>query len=184
MQLEQQLEILEELGVVPNAGITIDDFLYSHDRSEYERRPFDLVLFMMGVEVERQPWGRPFSDKVWNFDHERIYGNGDYVKIVKHLCRLAGDPDFLTDISDAVDFNSGIGRLNYRVGHEERSWTIEVCDDWVDGLVTCYVMADISRDNHTFWFRDNGQAQVLFYMDAEAAGKLNRLTSGKIKPML
>lgn len=93
MKLEDQLATLADLGLALEPGVTIDDLLYSFDRGAYEKRPFDLVLFTLGVEVEREPWGRPFCRRVWNFDTECITGDGSYVSIAKRLCEVAGRPD-------------------------------------------------------------------------------------------
>ena len=60
MKLEQQLADLARFGLTLEPGTTVDDLLYSFDRSQYEDKPFDLLLFMFGAEVERAPWGRPF----------------------------------------------------------------------------------------------------------------------------
>jgi hypothetical protein len=79
MTLEKQLAELNRLGLNLADGVTIDDLLYSFGRQEYEKKPFDLILFVLGIEVERKPWGRPICSRVWNFDTECINGTGDYV---------------------------------------------------------------------------------------------------------
>ena len=53
MTLEQQLEKLAEFGIKLDEGITIDDLLYSFNRQDYEKQPFDLLLFVLGIEVEQ-----------------------------------------------------------------------------------------------------------------------------------
>ena len=58
MALEQQIETLAQLDLPLNDGVTVDDLLYSWERKEYENQPYDLVLFVLGSEVEREPWGR------------------------------------------------------------------------------------------------------------------------------
>jgi hypothetical protein len=55
MNLEAQLTELAALGLALEPNVTIDDLLYSFDNAMYEERPFDLVLFMLGSEVEREP---------------------------------------------------------------------------------------------------------------------------------
>ena len=97
MKLEQQLAKLAELGLKLNDGVTVNDLIYSWKREAYEERPFDLILFVLGIEVERKPWGRPVCSHVWNFDTECIRATGDYAGIVKRLCGVAGDPDRLTE---------------------------------------------------------------------------------------
>src|SRR5260221_14678970 len=100
MTLEQQLSKLADLGLKLDDGITVDDILYSFAREDFEQRPFDLILFVLGIEVERAPWGRSVCSRVWNFDAECIATTGDYVRIVKRLCQVAGQPDRLKEISD------------------------------------------------------------------------------------
>src|SRR5438876_6049041 len=103
MTLEEQLATLADFGLKLDDDVTVDDILYSFSRQDYEERPFDLILFVLGIEVEREPWGRSVCSRVWNFDLECIVETGDYVSIVKRLCQLAGQPDCLEDVSDFVD---------------------------------------------------------------------------------
>ncbi len=184
MILEQQLARLAELGLKLNNGITIDDLLYSFDRQDYEEQPFELILFVLGIEVEREPWGRSVCSRVWNFDTECITSTGDYVHIVNRLCHIAGQPDRLKDVSDFVDIDARKAWLKYKVDGIERNWPVEVNDDWADTLTITHVMDDIEHDGHRFYFKDNGQAMVLFYLDSKAAAELNRLSSNTVKPVL
>jgi hypothetical protein len=184
MTLEQQLAKLADLGLVLDDSITIDDILYSFDRNDYEKRPFDLILFVLGIEVERAPWGRPVWSRVWNFDTECINETGDYFRIVKRLCQMAGRPDCLKDVSDFVDLDAGKAWLKYKINGTERNWPVEVNDDWADSLTLNYVMGDIERDGGRFYFKDNGQASVLFYLDAGTAAELNRISKNALKPVL
>ena len=166
MKLEEQLAKLAEAGIALNEGITIDDLLYSFDRDAYESRPFDLVLFILGAEVEREPWGRDFCSRVWNFDSECILSSGDYTRIVKKLCVLSGDPDYLGEIEDYFDLESEEAWLKYTISGPEkkkRNWSVEVSDDWADMLTINYVMDDIERDGKKFYYKDNGQAMILFF---------------------
>ena len=184
MKLEQQLAKLAEFGFNLDDGITIDDVLYSFGRDDFEQRPFDLILFVLGVEVEREPWGRSFCSRVWNFDTECINATGDYVHIVKRLCEVAGRPDCLKDVSDFVDLDAGKAWLKYNVNGTQRNWPVEVNDDWADMMTVNYVMDDIQRDGGRFYFKDNGQAMILYYLDARAAAELNRLSNNALKPVI
>jgi hypothetical protein len=184
MTLEQQLATLADLGLKLDDGITVDDLLYSFGREDYEQRPFDLILFVLGGEVERAPCGRSFCSRAWDFDTECIYSTGDYVHIVKRLCQVAGQPDCLTDVSDFVDIDAGKAWLKYKVNGTQQNWPVEVNDDWADMLTLSYVMDDIERDGRRFYFKDNGQAMVLFYLDAATAAEVNRLSNDALKPVL
>ncbi|MBA3530968.1 MAG: hypothetical protein H0T73_03460 [Ardenticatenales bacterium] len=106
MRLEQQLDALAELGLALDEGITIDELLYSFPRAAQEQRPFDLILFVLGIKGERPPWGRAICSRVWNFDTECITATGAYVHIVQRLLRVA-EPERLTEISDLVDLDAG-----------------------------------------------------------------------------
>jgi hypothetical protein len=184
LKLEAQLEELAELGLKVNPGITVDDFLYGYDRQDFEAVPFDLVLFYLGAEVEREPWGRRICERVWGFDTECIDGAGDYVQIVRTLCRLTGDPDYLSDIADHVDLEAGEAWLEYTVQGRRQHWTTEVNDDWADTLSLSYVMDDLERGGKRFYVLDNGQAMVLFYLDDRAAAELGALSSQPLRPFI
>lgn len=173
MKLEEQLATLATLGLTLEPGITIDDLRYSWGDS-YEAQPFDLILFALGSEVEREPWGRRISRHVWNFDTECIEGEGSYARIARELCALAGRPDAFTDIRDDGK------TIAYKVDGEEQKWDIEIDDDWADTLVVAYMMGDLERDGRMFRSKDNGQAMILFYLDDEQTRRLSELAKEKL----
>jgi hypothetical protein len=182
--LEEQLAALEKLGFCLDTGVTVDDVLHSFSREDYEKRPFDLILFILGAEVERKPWGRPFCSTVWNFDTECIEESGDYVRIVERLCRVARKPGCLTEITDFVDLESGEAWLKYVANGRPRHLKLEVSNDWADVAGITEVMADIEGDGRRFYCKDNGQAMVLYYIDSATAGELNRLSNGALSAVL
>jgi hypothetical protein len=181
MTLEQQLDALTELGLHLNDGVTLDDLLYSWKREDYEKDPFDLLLFMLGCEVEREPWGRYVCDKAWNFDTECIEDTGAYVIIVQNLCRIAGMPNLITHIQDFVDIENETAWLKYTLEGQERFYKVEVCSDWADPETVGAVMEDIERDGKRFYAKDNGQAAIWFYLDKSTADQLNVLTGNALQ---
>ena len=181
MTLEQQLQTLAEIGIQLNEAITIDDLLYSWGREEYEKNPFDLVLFMLGSEVEREPWGRRICDQAWNFDLERIEDDGAYVEIIENLCRVAGMPGLITDLEDSVDLENGEAWVRYTMDGQQRHHTVAVNNDWADTDTVSAVMEAIERDGKRFYAKDNGQAAIWFYLDADTAAKLNQLTGNALR---
>jgi len=181
MTLEKQIDTLAALGLPLNDGITVDDLLYSCDRDSYEKEPFDTILFIFGGEVEREPWGRSICSRVWNFDTECINDNGDYVSIVKRICDVADSSNRITNIQDSVNIESGEAWLKYEIDGTARDWTVEVNDDWVDRMTLSYLLDDIERDRKRFYYKDNGQAMILFYLDSETAEEFNRLTNKALK---
>jgi hypothetical protein len=186
VQLEAQLTKLAELGIVLNPGIEIDDLLYSvsGDRSAFEAKPFRTLIFLLGIEVEREPWGRRMCDRAWNFDTECIVSTGDYVSIVQNLCLLTGSPEYLTDITDQIDSESGDCWLEYSIQGRRQHWTVEFNDDWADMMTLSYVMEDLQRDGAQFYSFDNGQAMILLYLDPETATKLGDLCDEDLEPVI
>lgn len=184
MQLEAQLAKLAQLGLVLNSEIAIEDILFSFDRQALESDPFKLLLFAFGSEVEREPKGRRICNRVWSFDPEGISTTGDYVKIVRQLCLLGGDADYLKEIVDYVDLDKGECWLEYTLGENRQHWEIESNDDWADMLALSYVMEDIQRDGCQFYSLDNGQAMILVYVDADTAVKLSDLCDEDLEPVI
>jgi hypothetical protein len=182
MTLEDQLAALSELGLSLNDGVTVDDLLYSFDRKEFEARPFDLLLFALGTEVERAPWNRAVCSRAWNLDMECICETGDYVRIAKRLCEVAGQPERLTSIEDFVDLERGEAWLNYLVGVSSRHYDVKVDNDWADPDTIAGIMSDIEHDGFQFYGKDNGQATIWFYLDADTAAKLNKLSGNGLVP--
>ena len=78
----------------------------------------------------------------------------------------------------SLNIEAGTLWLKYRVDGFERHWKVEVSDDWADSLTVSYVMDDIQRGDHRFFCKDNGQAMILFYLDAVSAAESNKLSDG------
>jgi plasmid maintenance system killer protein len=182
LELEIQLAKLAELGLALNVGIEIEDLLYSADRSELEAEPFVPLIGLLGIEVERAPWGRRVCDRVWNFDTECINATGDYVKIVQKLVLLTGAPDYLTEIMDEVEEDNAW--MEYTIEGRRQHWSIELNDDWADMMTLSYLMEELQRDGKQFYSIDNGQAMILFYLDPETATKLGELCNEDLEPVI
>lgn len=180
MLLEEQIASLATLGLEMADGTTIDDLLYSFGREQYEDKPFDLILFVYGIDVERQPWGRPVCSRAWNLDMECIGQTGDYVQIVRRLCAIAGQPDLLADIEDFVDLETGEAWLKYTVDGEPREYAVTVDNDWAEPDTVTNIMTDIERDGFRFYGKNNGQSTIWYYLDADTAAKLNDLSNGAL----
>ncbi|GEM_PF-993240 len=182
--LDAQLDALAALGFQLSDDASIDDFLFAFPRKQYEDKPFDLVLNMLGSEIQREPWGRPICPAVWDFDTECIYETGDYAHILKHLCRIAQKPDCLQDVTDFVDTETGEAWLKFKADGMQPYLELEINGDWADVEALVEVMACIEDDERRFYFKDNGQAMVLFYLDDETATELNRLSKGALSPVV
>ena len=184
--VEKQLETLATIGVRLNPNVSLDDMLLSFPREDFERKPYDLVLFVLGSEIETEPWGRHISGGAWNFAFECIEQPGSYARILRNLTRLAKRPALITDIGDDITADMPAGVLSYTLNDEPRSLDIEVQDDWADGLSVAIIMGEIADaidDGRKFWGADNGQAVILFFLTDDQAARINRLRKNALKPM-
>lgn len=182
MTLEEQLVTLESVGIRLNQGVTIDDLLYSFDREEYEAEPFATLMFVVGLEIERKPWGRFFSDAAWNLDMECIEGAGSYVAIVQNLSRVAGKSDRVTDLKDRVDYDSKEAWVAYKLDGVSRRFEAQVENDWADPDVVTAVLSDLEGDGKRFFAIDNGQASIWYYLDSQTARRLKSATGVVLSP--
>jgi hypothetical protein len=132
VDLEDQLEDLAEAGIRMNDGRSVEDLLISFPRSEYESKPYELLLNVLGGEVEAEPWGRRFSDDVWLLDAECIEGDGTYVTVAERLADVAKGALPLNEIRDRVDHEAGEAWLEFTLDGEQHRWEAKVEDDWID----------------------------------------------------
>ena len=101
--LEKQIADFAAAGLTLAPGRTIDELLQTWSREEYEKDPYQCLLFTYAIEVEAEPWGRWFTDKGWNWDTECINEPGSYVEILRNIERLTGQTVF-TSLSDTANF--------------------------------------------------------------------------------
>lgn len=168
------------MGLPLAAGRTTDELLSTASREDYEAEPFEHLLLVFGLEVEEDPPGRWFCDRVWNFDTECIEGTGSYVAIAEQLLRISGRAHDVTGLRDHVDGDTGLAWLAYTVDGRERRWDVEVNEDWADLMVVSYLMDDLERDGSRFYAMDNGQAMVLLYLSDPPADRLNELAGRQL----
>ncbi|MBT9312668.1 hypothetical protein [Leptothoe kymatousa] len=108
----------------------------------------------------------------------------NYTTIVNRLCEVANKPNLITDIDDFVDTRSGKARLKYKINGSDLNWDIEINNDWANTLMLSYTMDDIECDGCRFYFKENGQAIILFYLDEAAANEINKLSNNTLKPFI
>lgn len=178
LELEKQIEALADIGIALNEGVSVDDFLTSYSRHEYEEAPFDLILFVYGMEIEQEPWGRYFCDRAWDFDLEAIEDHGSYSSIVEQFHRMTGKAKTIEGLTDEVDLENGHALLKYVVDGEARTIEPKVDDDWADSAAVETVMRDLKEPGFDFYPKDNGQASTWFYLNESQAEALDELADG------
>ncbi|EGR0209181.1 hypothetical protein D8T65_23745 [Vibrio vulnificus] len=177
MKLEEQIEKLSDIGLSLNKGVTINDLLLSYSREEYESNPFDLILFVYGIEIEEEPWGRFVCDQAWNFDVEAIEDDGSYTEIVKQFHRITGRAKSLEGLRDSVNLEEHYAELQYSVDGVNRLMKPEIDDDWADAKTIDIILSDLRQPGFDFYPKDNGQASIWFYLSESQAIELNKLAN-------
>lgn len=183
MKLKEQLQLLADVGLTLSEGLSINDLLISFSEKEFEERPFDLLLYMLGGEVEAEPYGRPFSSFACTIDMAGIHGDGDYTAIAKQFKRVAGD-DHLFDVTkDHVDFENRTAQLRYEAGGSHRDFTPEVIDTWADPYVvtnTIYLISYLQGEVKQWYLKANGNENVFYYVTKEQGEELIKLSQGAV----
>lgn len=176
---------LAGLGINLSTDVTIDDVLYSFSREQYETDPYSLLLFVYGIEIEREPWGRNFSKDVWNFDYEGVVEQGSYEFIVNRLTGLTGNSRVMVNVKDNLDLEQTHSTIEYTIAEEQK--TIETLNDgdWADHSAILTIARDLEsavNDGRMFWAIDNGQAKILLFVTDQAADQLNGYKEGLVEP--
>lgn len=133
--LDEQLAHLKAAGIGMNAGIQIATLLESRSAGDYEKKPYILLLIVLGDFVEKPPYDTYISDDIWHFDSECIEDHGAYVLIAERLKALAGGGLPLENIKDYVDVEEERAELSFTLDGQAHAWQAKVSDDWVDSTI-------------------------------------------------
>lgn len=130
--LEEQLQVLDSCGIRLKPGSTADELILSCSRDEYEATPFLLLAEIMGSEVEAEPYGRLFSDNLWNIDLECIEDHGAYTGLINDMIRISAGTLPIEHARDHVDIDAGEVWVELRLDGQTHRFEPEICDDWAD----------------------------------------------------
>jgi membrane protein YdbS with pleckstrin-like domain len=181
--LEDQLTELATFGITLSSEVSLDDLTHSIAREELEAHPYGPLVHLLGVEVEREPWGRFFSDRLWNFDAECIEGDGSYVDIVDRLAAIAGKADSLKDATDSVDVDGGKATLSYSVDGTPRKFRPKVTDDWADPATVQSILGDFTDLDQGFYGIMAGQTTTIMALRREDADRFRALISEELEEL-
>ena len=179
--LEQQIGEFAAAGLSMLPGRSIDELLHSWPREEYEKDPYQRLLFTYAIEVEAEPRGRWFTGKGWNWDTECITGPGSYVTVLRKMERITGQ-DIFTMLSDDARFGeSGTANITYALkGGEALKHPVKINHDWADVEAVFKILQDVEAavgDDRHFYTADNGQSIIVYFIPDETAKAVNKLRS-------
>lgn len=176
--LKTQIEALAQAGLSLAPGRTIGELLTSWPRADYESDPYNLILVAYGSEVEEEPWGRFFCERVWDFDMECLVAAGDYARVFADIVRITGQPHLVTQLSDDFNIDAKTCEIRYTINGRANALTANVDNDWADyeaAAAFARALEIATGDVRHFWAADNGQASVLCFLTDEDAAKINAL---------
>ncbi len=114
LSVEAQLENLFACGLSLKPDVNKDILFSAHERKDFERNPYLLLLIVLGGEAEEEPYGF-LSLNIWHFDTECIEDHGDYARIAMRMEELAGGDFSLEGIEDFIDLEVGKAWLAFRL---------------------------------------------------------------------
>ena len=144
--------------------------------------PYNLLLVMYGFEIEREPFGRRFSDCAWSLDMECIDGPGSYVRVVNELAGLAGG-GLIRDVSDDIDFRRASGSVSYTIAGKRKTLPVRIDNDWADPEMVAAILSDLmeaTNDGRRFHGVENGQATTYFFIREDVAARVNALAGSEL----
>ena len=184
MKLEAQLAELAALGLTLEPGVTVDDLLYFLGRKEYEEEPYKHLMGVFGTELESRP-GQPVCRVVWFLDEEYVYESDTYVGIVNRLAHMSGSTDRLTKVESELNLEEETGFLELTLDGKRHRRQVVVDNDWLDTRVLGYIMALLGSEDRRFYsLPDGGQGVLLFYVNDDTAGAINRLMDYTLEPVV
>lgn len=185
--LEKQIADFAAAGLTLAPGRSVEEVLQVWPREEYEKSPYECLLFTYAIEVEAEPWGRWFSGQGWNWDTECINEPGSYVDVLRNIERLTGQEIFSALFDNAEFAASGTAEITYAIkGGEIKKASVILSNDWADvGAVTNIIaeVEDAVGDGRRFYAGDNGQSILVYFVSDETAEKINRLRPGLLSRM-
>jgi len=176
--LENQLEVLAAFGIRPHQDVNVDDLLYSFKREQYEKRPYELLLCILGSESERDPT-RFLSDAIWHLDTECIEGPSSYVRVATRMAALAGSALPIADVRDDIDLDTGKARLSFTLNGNNFRWDAQLKDDWIDPeiLSNFVVLLDTQKAWKHFTYLDlKGQDCIIGCSTEDQRSELRKRT--------
>jgi len=186
--LEKQIADFAAAGLTLSPGRTVEEVLSVWPREEYEKDPYQCLLFTYAIEVETEPRGRWFCKSGWNWDTECIFEPGSYVEVLRNIERLTGQEVFSALFDNAEPAASGMAEITYAIrGGEIKKAAVILSNDWADVQAVSGILLEIQDtigDGRQFYAGDNGQAVLVYFITADTAARLNKLKPGLLAPMV
>lgn len=131
MKVEAQLAASQECGITLREGLTVDEFFDEWPRENIEQDPIGLILCIMGG-LQAPEFMVRRSGQLCHIDPECIEDTGDYVRRAQDVVQIMQGELPLTKLSDEIDIEKGVARLQIELDGKTHRWDQEVLNDWMD----------------------------------------------------
>ena len=177
--LEEQLRTLADLGIRPKHGDFIKWICDEWGKEAVESDPYNLMLFSLGRERERNGSWEHLSDDIYCFDTECVENEDIYQTILERLAILSKGVFNIANVHSVVNHDEQKASVSFTYNGTDHQWNLKYDDDWFDSDV-------INRINHLL--KENGSANyfctclpdqnlIVVFETQGTLEKLNRLTT-------
>ena len=183
VSLEDQLTRLASDGISLSDGVSIDALVYNNGRDTYEYEAYDFIFHALSDDLTDNPDDGTFSNNVWRIEHECIYADGDYCRVVQRLALLAGQTDYISDLIDRVDTQYDKSWVEYKHKGISRRYKAFTNGAYIDLEAFQTIASDFETSSHRFYFKGTAHTGFILYLSTSAAASLNRYISSPLMPL-
>ncbi len=192
LPLEQQLEVLEQLGftISQESLDDIQDWM-TGEYAEYGRLyvegyPYYELLMELGYrKYDEETWEVvEYSKQAYWLDFEGWDISTDYIEILKGVAAMSDGELEFTDMQEDiynVNWEKGTGAIDvtFKCNGNPYEFEAKVINDWIDADFIGYINEVLDKEGYTknlYACYDNGQGNILFYRDDAWAKRFVELT--------
>lgn len=126
-----QLTELAIAGIVPDPGVTDEDWKSFYPLVDYEASPYIKILEALGRDLRREPY-TPMCNRLWLCDRKQIKDHGAYRQVIERLQILTRSRLAISGISDFIDIDRGKAWVEFDFEHRRYHWDAKVNGPWMD----------------------------------------------------
>jgi hypothetical protein len=183
LSVEDQLAALAACGIRLSEGASCTDVLARASREALESSPFEALLRALGGEALGHA-AKALSDQVFYLECDAIKDDGDYVRIVNQLARLAGEALPLTVLGDHVDLESDDVWIDIELDGVTHRLTAAADDGWLDMTVVGEIARWLERRSpYGFYLYALGQDCLVVCLPRRSRARLSRVTGMSFAPL-
>ena len=180
LAVEEQLQVLSDLGIRPKREDFIEWICYEWGRNAVESDPYNLMLFSLGGERQKDDGTWEYSsDDIYSFDMECVEDSDIYSSIVKRLSALSNGLFTISQISSIVDHDNARASVSFTRNGENHNWDLQYDEDWFDYNVINRMNNLLKDDNASklFYTSTPDQNLIVLFTTREIIERINSFVS-------